>query len=111
MTEFDTAAEIDIVLNGPRVTARIPLAGEITPDWAGRYDDLAHSRNVPARAESHPGRGWLLVDVPGYTGAGEVAATMDAARDLVSEADATSGADDSAELAVALRDWWKQQRG
>jgi hypothetical protein len=111
MTEIDVAAEIDIVWQEHQVTVRIPLAGQVTQDWCRRYQALAHSKDVPARAEEHPGRGWVVVTMPGSTGRSDVSATMDAVRDLIAEADADEEPQDPEETTAAIREWWAQQRG
>lgn len=110
MTEIDTAAAIDIVMDGDRATIRIPLAGQATPEWCEHYQAMARHQNLPARAESHPARAWILVDLPASTERQEVAATLDAARDLIGKADA-SGDQDPAQLREAIHDWWADQNG
>jgi hypothetical protein len=111
MTDIDTAADIDIVLHEQRATVRIPLAGQVTQDWCRRYQELAEAKGLPARAEVHPGRAWVVVNMPGYTAGPEVLATMDTARDLIARADATEESAGAEGLASAVRDWWTEQRG
>jgi hypothetical protein len=50
MTDIDLQADIEIQRHDDHVTVRIPLAGEVSQQWHGRYQALARAREVPARA-------------------------------------------------------------
>jgi hypothetical protein len=111
MTTIDVAAGIDIVWEQQQATVRIPLAGQASPPWFRRYRALARQRGLQAWAESHPSRGWVIVELPEGAGPEEITATLDAARDLVTEADAAGDPPDADETDRVVRDWWGQQRG
>jgi hypothetical protein len=111
MTKIDTDAEIDIVWERQQATVRMPLAGEVSQEWCRRYQALARRRNFPASAELHPGRGWVIVELPEGAGPPEVTATLDTARDLVTEADGAGDSPDTGETDRLVRTWWSGQRG
>jgi hypothetical protein len=111
MTGIDKQSEIDIILNGQAATVRIPLTGEPSQEWCQRYQELARSRNLPARAEQTPRHTWLVVDLPAYTAPADAAARLDAARDLVGATDAAAQTADAGQIEQAARDWWARQRG
>ena len=110
MTAIDTAAEIDIIWNDEGLAVRMPLTEGVTPDWCDHYRALARGRNLPAAAEVHPGRSWIIVTLPPSRDEAEIRATMDAARDLVAEADSAGEPPPTAETEAALRAWWARQR-
>jgi hypothetical protein len=110
MIDIDPAANIDLHSTGKHVTARIPLAGQVTGEWLERYQRLARAAAVPAQAGSGPGRAWIAVTVPVGSSHAETAQVLDAARALIAEADADalrSPADAQAE--AGIRDWWARQ--
>ena len=112
MTEIDAAAEIDIVWRDQELTVRIPLAGDISQDWARRYARLAQRKGVPARAEDTPGRAWIVMTLPASADRSEVLEDMDAAGELIAKADAAeeSSPEHDKEIAAAIREWWAQRR-
>ncbi|HEY2578710.1 MAG TPA: hypothetical protein VGI74_20595 [Streptosporangiaceae bacterium] len=109
MTQIDTTAEIDVVIHGAETTVRIPLADQATQEWCARYQAMARRENLPARAEDHPARGWILVEMPSGADGQEVVAMLDAARDLIGKADATEEDQDPEQTATAARGWWSDQ--
>jgi hypothetical protein len=111
MTTIDAAAGIDIVWEQQQATVRIPLAGEASPQWYQRYRALARRHGMTAWAESHPSRGWVIVELPDGAGPEEITVTLDAARDLIAEADAAGDAPDPEETDRVVREWWVRQRG
>ena len=62
------------------------------------------------QAQSRPGRAWIVVSVPADGNQKEVAATMDAARALVAEADAGERAPAAAQAEGIVHDWWARRR-
>jgi hypothetical protein len=88
MTTIDPHGEIGLDSEGDRVTARMPLTEPVTDAWVRRYDSVARATDVPARAHTNNGRGWIVVQVPADCRPAQVADTMNAARDLVTETDA-----------------------
>lgn len=111
MTTFDASAGIDIVWEQQQATVRIPLDDQTSPQWFRRYRALARQRSLQAWAEGTPSRGWVIVELADGAGPEEIAATLDAARDLITEADASGDPPDPEETDRVVRDWWQQQRG
>lgn len=111
MTTIDAAAGIDIVWEQQQATVRIPLDGQASPQWLGRYRALARQHGLQAWAESHPSRGWVIVELPDGAGQDEITATLDSARELICAADAAGDAPDPEETDRVVRDWWSHQRG
>jgi hypothetical protein len=111
MTTIDAAAGIDIVWEQQQATVRIPLDGQDSPHWSARYRALARQRGLTAWAESHPSRGWVIVELPDGAGPEEITATLDAARELIAEADSAGDPPDADETDRVVRGWWAQQRG
>jgi hypothetical protein len=109
MTEIDPEGDIDIVVQEQEMTVRIPLAGQVSQDWCRQYQAMAHRMNVPARAEVHPARAWVIVDLAGDTGPEDARAAMDAARNLIAKTD-SAGKGDPEQTAAAIRKWWASQQ-
>jgi uncharacterized membrane protein len=65
---------------------------------------------VPVQAQAHPDRAWIVVSVPADGNQKEVAATMDAARALIAEADAAVRGPAAAQAEGSIRDWWDRRR-
>ena len=66
MTDIDPSADIESTGANEHVTARIPLAGQVTGERLGCYHRLARAAAVPVRAETQPDRAWIVVTSP-YT--------------------------------------------
>jgi hypothetical protein len=90
MTDIDPRADIEINHGEEHVTARIPLAGQVTNDWLRYYQKLARARDLPAEAVELPGRAWIVVRVPASDDHDEVLAMLDTARSLIAEVDAAA---------------------
>ena len=88
MTDIDRQADLEVHFAGEHITVRVPLAGPVTGEWLQHYQKLALAAEVRAQAETHHDRAWIIVTVPASSDQGEVAATSDAARALMAEADA-----------------------
>jgi hypothetical protein len=110
MTDIDPASDIELRTVNEHVVVRVPLAGSVTDEWLRRYQRLAHATGVPVQAQAHPDRAWIVVSVPADGNRREVAATMDAARALIAEADAAERAPAAAQAESSVRDWWDRRR-
>ena len=111
MTDIDRRADIELRSADENVTVRVPLAGAVTGEWLGRYQKLALAAKVPAQAQGRHDQAWIEVTVPVSTDQGEVAATMDAARALIAEADtAAERPAATAKVEASVRDWWAGRR-
>ena len=111
MTEIDARADIEVRSAHEHVVARVPLAGPVAADWARCYQRLARATDVPVRAETGPDRTWLVVAVAAGSNAAEVAATMNAVRNLVAETDAATDSLQAAEgTEASVRGWWQRQQ-
>ena len=112
ITDIDPDADIELTSSREHVTARIPLAGQVTGEWLGCYHRLAHAASVPVRAEARSGRAWIVVTVPAASTHAEIAGTLDAALALITEADtAALRAPPAAQAEASIRDWWGRTRG
>lgn len=112
MADIDTDADVDIIRRDQDLTIRIPLAGEVSQDWARRYRRLAERKAISARAEDSPGRAWIVVTLPSYADRSEVLETLDAASELMEKADEAedSSPEHDREITAAVREWWAQRR-
>jgi hypothetical protein len=96
------------------VTARIPLAGHVTPEWLRCYRQLVDETHPPltARAEDEPDRSWIVVRVPATITDDRLLQVLDAACDLIPKADAAEQAPPPTARAEAIvREWWAARRG
>jgi uncharacterized membrane protein len=110
MTDIDPKSDIELHTVNEHVIARVPLAGPVTDEWLQCYQRLARATEVPVRAQGEPDRAWIVVSVPASGNEREIAATMDAARALIAEADAAQRAPAAAEAEGVVRDWWVRRR-
>jgi hypothetical protein len=111
MTDIDPSADIELTGANEHVTARIPLAGQVSGQWLGCYHRLARAASVPVRAETQPDRAWLVVTVPAASSHVEIAEILDAARALITEADTVARrAPPTAQAEASIRDWWSRLR-
>ena len=112
MTDIDPRADIELHSANEHVTVRVPLAGAVTSEWLRCYQQLALAAKVPVQAQAQPDEAWIVVNVPVASDQREVAATMDAARALIAEADAAAGQQPAvAKVEASVRDWWSDRRG
>ena len=110
MTDIDPKSDIELHAVNEHVIVRVPLAGRVTDEWLQRYQRLARATGVPVQTQAHPDRTWIVVSVPADGNQREVAATMDAARALIAEADAGERAPAAAQAESIVRDWWARRR-
>jgi hypothetical protein len=112
MTDIDLQADIELHPADEHVTVRVPLAGAVTGEWLRCYQQLAQTTKVPVQAQARHDRTWIVVSVPASSGQGEIAATMDAARALIAQADAAvERPAATAKAEASVRDWWAGSRG
>ncbi len=112
MTDIDPQADIELHRADGHVTVRVPLAGAVTVDWLGCYQKLALAAKVPVQAQARHDRAWIVVSVPASSDREKVAATLDAARALIAEADAAAERPPATtEAEASVRDWWAGRRG
>jgi uncharacterized membrane protein len=110
MTDIDPKSDIELHTANEHVIVRVPLAGPVTDEWLRCYERLAHATGVPVQAHADPDRAWIVVSVPASGNQREVAATMDAARVLIAEADAAERTPATAQAESSVRDWWDRRR-
>jgi hypothetical protein len=105
MTDIDPQADIEVRSADGRVMVRVPLAGPVTGEWLRCYQKLALASGMSAQAQAHHDRAWIVVSVPTGSNQREVAATLDAARALIADADAERPPVMAA-VEASVRDWW-----
>ena len=110
MTDIDPKSDIELHTVNEHVIARVPLTESVTEEWLRCYQRLARATGVPAQAHAHPDRAWIVVSVSADGNQREVTATMDAARALIAEADASQRAPAAAQAETVIRDWWDRRR-
>ena len=111
MTDIDRQADLEVHFAGEHMTVKVPLAGPVTGEWLDCYQKLALAAEVRAQAGTHHDRAWIIVTVPASSDQGEVAATLDAARALIAEADAAERPSASVKAEAGVRDWWARSQG
>jgi uncharacterized membrane protein len=112
MTDIDPQADIELHTADAHVTVRVPLAGVVTGEWLRCYQQLALATQVPVQAQAHDERAWIVVNLPASSDQGEIAATLDAARALLAEADAAAERPPAtAKAEASVRDWWASTGG
>jgi hypothetical protein len=118
MTEIEPGADIVIShvydvghdRDQDHLVVRIPLAGHVDQDWVRWYQRLAHVKGIAARADDHPDRGQVIVEVPGFIERDNICALLDAARALITETDAAvERPPPMAEAEHVVREWWSEQ--
>jgi hypothetical protein len=110
MTDIDPKSDIELHTVNEHVIARVPLAGRVTEEWLRCYQRLARATEVPVQIQGRPDRAWIVVRVPASGNQRDVAATMDAARALIAEADAAQRRPAAAQAEGIVRDWWAGRR-
>jgi len=110
MTDIDPNSDVELSTADGQVMVRVPLAGQVSGEWLRCYQRLARATEVPVQAEAHPDRAWIIVMVPADGNQKEVAATLDAARALIAEADAAGQAPATAQTESIARDWWARRQ-
>lgn len=109
MTDIDPHADIQITHHQDHLTARIPLAGQLTPGLADHYQKLARVTNLPMQIEELPGRAWIRVQVPANADRDDVLVILDSARGLLGEAEAAA-LQERTPAEATVREWWARQR-
>ncbi len=125
MTDIDRTADIDVSRGFAQVTVRIPLTGHVNQEWLSHFTNLAHkwmahSENEKAfpragegvlEAQDLPDRGWIVVRLPAALDRAVVQSVLNAAREMIAEADAAEQVQQAAETEASVREWWASQRG
>jgi len=125
MTDIDRTVEIDVSRGFAQVTVRIPLTGAVSQEWVSHFTNLAHkwmahSGNENAfpragegvlEAQGQPDRGWIVVRLPAALDRAVVQSVLNAAREMIAEADAAEQMPQAAETEATVREWWASQRG
>jgi hypothetical protein len=88
MTDIDPKSDIELSTADGQVMVQVPLAGQVSSEWLRCYQRLARATEGPVQAQARSDRAWIVVSVPADGNQKEVAATLDAERALVAEADA-----------------------
>jgi hypothetical protein len=111
--DVDLTADIEVHSSNEHVTARVPLARQVTGEWLRCYARLARAADVPAQARTDPGHTWIIVTVPASSSQAEIAETLDAALGLIAESDtAALRAPPAVQAEASVRAWWSdRQRG
>jgi uncharacterized membrane protein len=110
MTDIDPQADLEVHFAGEHVRVKVPLAGPVTGEWLQCYQKLALAAQVRAQAETGHDQAWLIVTMPASSDQGKVAATLDAARALIADADAAERSPATAKAEASVRDWWARSR-
>ena len=125
MTDIDRTADIDVSRGFAQVTVRIPLTGHVNQEWVSAFTNLArkwmaHSGNEKAfpqagegvlEAQGLPDRSWIIIRLPAALDRAVVQSVLDAAREMIAEADAAEQVPQAAETEASVREWWASQRG
>ena len=123
MTDIDRAADIEVSRGFAQMVARIPLTGLVSQEWLSVYNSLAHkwivhSGNENAfprmgegvmEAQREPDRSWIVIRLPAVLDRAVVQSVLNAAREIVAEADAAEQVPQAAETEAAVREWWARQ--
>jgi hypothetical protein len=125
MTDIDRTADIEVSRGFAQVTVRIPLTGHVNQEWLSHFTHLAqkwmaHSGNEKAflRAgegvldvQDLPDRSWIIIRLPAALDRAVVQSVLNAAREMIAEADAAEQVPQAAETEASVREWWGSQRG
>lgn len=125
MTDMDRAADIEVIRGFAQVTVRMPLTERVSQQWVSHYNSLAHqwmvhSGNVKAfpragegalEAQSSSDRSSVVVRLPAALDRAVVQSVLDAASELIAEADSAEQAPQAAETEASVREWWAGPRG
>jgi hypothetical protein len=75
MTDIDPKSDMELSTADGQVMVRVPLAGQVSSEWLRWYQRLARATGVPAQAQAHPDRAWIVVNVPADGNRGLVSTT------------------------------------
>jgi hypothetical protein len=124
VTDINRAADIEVSRDFARVTVRVPLT-PVSPQWLSHYNSLAYKwmansgdqNAFPGAGEGNleaqgpPDSGWILIQLPAALDRAVVQSVLDAARELIAEADAAEQAPQAAQTEAVIREWWTHQQG
>jgi hypothetical protein len=125
VTDIDRTADIDVSRGFAQVTVRIPLTGLVSQEWVSHYQMLAHKWMAHSETEKFfpragegvlevqdlPDRGWIVVRLPAALDRALIQSVLNAAREMIVEADAAEQVPQAAETEASVREWWASQRG
>jgi hypothetical protein len=125
VTDIDRTADIDVSRGFAQVTVRIPLTGLVSHEWVSHYQMLAHKWMAHAEnekffpragegvleAQDLPDRGWIVVRLPAALDRAVIQSVLNAAREMIVEADAAEQVPQATETEASIREWWASQRG
>jgi hypothetical protein len=125
VTDIDRAADIDVSRGFAQVTVRIPLTGLVSQEWVSHFQALAHKWMAHSgnekfflragegvlEAQDLPDRGWIVVRLPAALDRALIQSVLNAAREMIVEADAAEQVPQAAETEASVREWWASQRG
>ena len=123
MTDIDRTADIEVSRGFAQVVVRIPLTGLVSQEWLSHYQSLAHKWAAHERdafprhgeavmeAQREPDRSWIVIRLPAGLDRAVVQSVLNAAREMIAEADAAEQVPQAAETEAAVREWWARQRG
>ena len=123
MTDIDRAVDIEVSRGFAQVTVRIPLTRQVSEEWLSVYKSLAHRWMVHSgnensfhrsgadvmEAHDEPDRGWIVIRLPAALDRAVVQSVLNAAREMIAEADAAEQAPQAAETEATVREWWARQ--
>jgi uncharacterized protein (DUF1330 family) len=104
-----------------QVTVRIPLTGLVSQEWLSFYQAMAHKWAAHEgdaflrrgegvmEAQGQPDRSWIVIRLPATLDRAVVQSVLNAAREMIAEADAAEQAPQAAETEAAVREWWAGQ--
>jgi hypothetical protein len=125
VTDIDRAADIDVSRGFAQVVVRIPLTGHVSQEWLSHFQMLAHKWMAHSgnekfflragegvlEAQDLPDRGWIVVQLPAALDRAVIQSVLNAAREMIAEADAAEQVPQAAETEASVREWWASQRG
>jgi hypothetical protein len=124
MTDIDRAADIDVSRGFAQVTVRIPLTGHVNQEWLSHFKNLArkwvahegstlprHGEDVIEAQDLPDDRSWIIIRLPADLDRARIRSMLDAAREMIGEANAAEQAPQAAETEASVREWWASQGG
>jgi hypothetical protein len=111
MTNINPHGDIGIFYQEDNLVVAIPLDAEVTHMWRRRYEAGARAKGMNVQVHNREGSSLIQLTVPIQTEADDVLNMLDAARDLIAQADAVeqSPAVSNSPEAIA-RQWWARQQ-
>jgi hypothetical protein len=124
VTDMDRTVDIDVSRGFAQVTVRIPLIGHVNQEWLSHFTNLArkwashegntfprHGEGVIEAQDLPDDRSWIIIQLPAALGRAGIYSVLNAAREMIAEADAAEQVPQAAESEASVREWWASQRG